>query len=99
MKIEQRHNRNTRRKNIRLYVWPAEDETVIEQLFNRRERPHAVWRKTVLQKVLKELDFPADTKVRWSQYAGCSCPCSPGFILSSEGYRDIHVQLEQGDIT
>jgi len=24
-------------------------------------------------------------KLVWSQYAGCSCPCSPGYILKGEG--------------
>lgn len=22
-------------------------------------------------------------KIRWSQYAGCRCPCSPGFIITN----------------
>ena len=44
-----------------------------------------------------QLGIAPDTKVRWSQYAGCSCPCSPGFIV--EGYpqavsrQDIYVTV------
>ena len=31
-------------------------------------------------------------KVRWSQFAGCSCPCSPGFVVDNSSYGyDIHV--------
>ncbi len=34
-------------------------------------------------------------KVSWSQFAGCSCPCSPGFVVNNPDYEfDIHVNYE-----
>src|SRR5690606_25287019 len=36
---------------------------------------------TLLPEVFKQLNGEP-LKAHWSQYAGCSCPCSPGFILS-----------------
>ncbi len=59
----------------RLYV-SIKDENMLENLLNRRNRPVAEYKK-LLAPVFKMLD----TKARWSQTAGCSCGCSPGFIL------------------
>lgn len=64
----------------RVYVWATgEAETVLDDLANRTRRPHAAWRKALLP-VLAQCALPT-TNVRWSQYAGCTCPCSPGFVL------------------
>ena len=71
------------RAATRVYVWP-EGESIMENLENRRQRPYTTYRKEVLPYVLDQLGLPRDTKVRWSQHAGCSmCPCSPGFIIDS----------------
>jgi len=43
---------------------------------------------------LEAMGLPADTKVRWSQYAGCSCPCSPGFVVDGHSRHDVHVTVE-----
>lgn len=55
------------------------NETVAENLMNRRNRPIAEYRKIALQVLTNlEMDF---TKIDWSQYAGCTCACSPGFVI------------------
>lgn len=59
-------------------------ETVLDNLMNRKGRPYNALRREAMPEVLKQMGLPADTKVRWSQYAGCSCPCSPGFIVEDE---------------
>lgn len=70
----------------RLFVGP-EDWDVIENLWNRESRPIAIYRMA-LPAIYKRLGIPQGTAARWSQKAGCSCPCSPGFILDfhGEGY-------------
>jgi len=98
MQIEIRKRTTTNRKafnkTARVYIWPNEKETVVEQMVNRRCRPHQQWRRDVMPKVIQELKLPFDTKYRWSQFAGCSCPCSPGFILDRcVDASDIHVHL------
>ena len=35
-------------------------------------------------------------KVRWDQYAGCSCPCSPGFVVT-RGYTGKDLSVSVGD--
>jgi hypothetical protein len=94
---------NDRKRGSRIYIFPK-GESVWNQLFNRHARPHLVWRKRVMPVVLKRLGLPADTKFRWSTRAGCSCPCSPGFIMHSvvqynkdsqyAAYCDIYVTVE-----
>lgn len=83
-----------RPKQPRVY-YSHTDETVWDNLANRRCRPVTIYRKH-LPEVLKFLGLPADTKYRWSQYAGCSCGCSPAFILQTGSYNrdDIYVRIE-----
>ena len=84
-------------KAPRIYIW-IKGETILQNLANRRSRPHRMYRERVLPTVFAKLGWDAKTKVRWSQYAGCSCPCSPGFVVT--GMRphppmDIHVTVEE----
>lgn len=75
-------------KKPRVYFF--HDESILENLENRRSRPYNEYRKLmpeVLKKANKNPDFadiPENTKAAWSQKAGCSCGCSPGFILQTD---------------
>lgn len=82
----------------RLYVWGGEDFSVLEDLQNRTRRPYNIFKKILrASDISKHIDI---SKLSWSQYAGCSCPCSPGFVLNYQGvegigYRwDAHLYLE-----
>jgi len=70
-------------------IYPSvRGETLWENLARRRTSPIREYRKFI-PAVLKELGLPPETKVRWSQKAGCSmCPCSPGFIVETQGRWD-----------
>lgn len=92
-------------RKVRLYIWP-DNESIIDQLYARHHRPHDQWKK-LIPSILEKLPMPAHmtmylidprTPAKWSQKAGCSCPCSPGFILDCERPFDIHVKLEAADI-
>lgn len=65
----------------RLYV-DVENETVLDNLANRKRRPYNVYKKMIRATALDQI-FDL-TKLSWSQKAGCSCPCSPGFILNKQ---------------
>lgn len=77
----------------RCYVHPS-GETVLENLFvGRRNRPVDLYKNEVVPEVKQALaDFVSEQlnrpvalsefSLRWSQKAGCSCGCSPGFIVS-----------------
>lgn len=63
----------------RMYV-SVTDETIMDNLANRKRRPYNVYKTLIhssgLNKVLNL------SKLSWSQHAGCTCNCSPGFILN-----------------
>ena len=69
----------------RVYVH-VEGETMWDDFGNRTSRPHTLWRGPILA-ALKEAGFPENTRLRWSQKAGCSCPCSPAFFVTSTDPR------------
>lgn len=86
-------------KKPRMYVW-LKDESILDNLENRRRRPHALYR-AFIPKILDALNVPEakreGIRFNWSQRAGCSCPCSPGFVVTgmpSDGtYFDISVTI------
>ena len=78
-----------RSAKARVY-FTVQDETVMENLQRRRSRPIKLFR-ALLPEVYKALG--KDSKARWSQYAGCSCPCSPGFILDDVYGKTIYVTV------
>ena len=72
-------------KAPRLYFW-FEGETVLDHLVNRRSEPYTLIRK-LLPDLFKSIGLDLVKKPQWSQYAGCSCPCSPGFILKDASFN------------
>ena len=76
----------------KLYIWP-EGETILENLYNRHDRPSKLWKKEIIPAVIAKLaqvDPEAYLAVKdeewgWRQKCGCSCPCSPGFVGKKGG--------------
>lgn len=84
MKIVNQEKRERTGKKFaypRVYFFPSK-ETVSEQFINRRARPYDEYRK-LLPLALMATGVPGDVSrdAIWSQKAGCSCGCSPGFII------------------
>ena len=77
---------------VRVYFFPK-DESILDNLLNRRSRPQEEYRK-LLPDVFKELNIRNTGPVRWSQKAGCSCGCSPGFIVGGLRGYDVFVKYE-----
>jgi hypothetical protein len=75
-------------KKPRCYFF-EKNESILAQLSRRHYRPYQEYRK-LLPQVYEKAGFPVDTKARWSKYAGCSCPCSPGFILQHSNKLALH---------
>lgn len=59
----------------RAYIF-VNNESVLDNLVNRRSRPVAAYRS-----VLLDLYPELEGRIRWSRTAGCGCGCSPGFII------------------
>lgn len=83
-----------RPKKSRLYVSVA-DESILDNLNNRLNRPVAIW-KEIARVGLETMGLDPETygRISWSQRAGCSCPCSPGFILSGLARWDIDIKVK-----
>jgi len=90
-KITVREGKEGRKSRIYFFV----KETILENLENRRCRPHTEYLKLVpdVLKSVPILRIPNDIKVKWSQKAGCHCGCSPGFILDNYFGKDIYVDI------
>ena len=81
---------------VRLFVHNPH-ETLIENLNGRWHRPHKQYKEELLPTVFKFLSLPFCTGAHWNQKAGCSCGCSPGFVLDihpvKAGFEAIWVTL------
>ncbi len=87
-----------------MYIFPK-GESLLENIYNRRNRPYQMYKKEVIPLVLgyMEYHYPEiyskfrHTEWRWSKNCGCtSCPCSPGFHGRSIGLPyDIYVNLSE----
>ena len=62
----------------RAYVF-LDEETVAQNFGARFNRPYKVYRPLVL-KALEDLGIEG-AKISWRQKAGCTCGCSPGFVI------------------
>lgn len=85
------------RSTSRISVWgnTKEDYEALEAIEQLRKKSFInVYKADVMPAVLAAMGLPADTKVSWSRTAGCSCGCSPGFIIKhdrSTDARDVFV--------
>lgn len=84
----------------RIYIFVS-GESLLENLNERRSRPYTAYRKEVLPKLFELLGLDVkDFDLGWSQKAGCSCPCSPGFVDKSRRLRhDIFVDISDEAVT
>ena len=73
-------------KSPRMYV-SVPDETLLDNLANRKRRPYNVYKTLIHSSGISSVLNLGD--LRWSQKAGCTCPCSPGFILP---YQSLEIE-------
>jgi hypothetical protein len=86
--------RDERGTKARLYI-SIDGESVLDDFVARFSRPTTIYRR-FLADVLTAVALPADTKAVWSQRAGCSCGCSPAFILDAKPGYDVWATLKGG---
>lgn len=101
------HNHNGRggepkKYKDKIYIHVA-NESILENLIKRTQRPYQFYKKIILPKVFDSIkathphlyDQIRLQKWGWSQSCGCSmCPCSPGFIGDGENNAtDIFVKV------
>jgi hypothetical protein len=81
LELKQRAPGSRRQNNSKIYFF-IEGENVLENLLNRHSRPHQLY-KTLFPRIKAALKLTGDIDAYWSQKAGCSCGCSPGFIVKN----------------
>ncbi len=72
-----------------LHLW-REDKTVLSHLEERwTDKEFNLEIKRQLLPAIKAIFFLDQPLVAlwWSQYAGCTCPCSPGWLIKNAGLR------------
>lgn len=88
---------------VKVFVDPV-DETVMENFLGGRfNRPVYLLKNLVADGIAKAAEDGTyfrgseELKFRWSQKAGCQCPCSPGFVTNLTGYDDVFVSYRLED--
>lgn len=77
----------------KLYI-SIRGESILEHLMNRKYRPYTLYKKEIIPKVFEQLGIdPEKVKPRWRQKCGCTCPCSPGFVLEGHYGKEISVVI------
>lgn len=104
IKVVKEFNRKGEPKKDRnkIFIFPS-GENVMENLQNRTQRPHTIWKKEIIPLVMEEIKttHPEEfntingSEWSWDQKCGCSmCPCSPGFYSKNKiGYITIYVTI------
>jgi len=86
----------------KMYIWPH-GETVMDNLYNRHDRPSKVWKEVIIPAIIEKLksEFPAEVyeavkseEWGWRQKCGCTCPCSPGFVGKKGGQYCISAEVK-----
>lgn len=76
-----------RKRKSRLSVYGKDVESLADNFVNRTRRPYKVYREAA-KPFLEALGLPTKGIV-WNQYAFCSCPCSPAFIMPTAIIRKV----------
>lgn len=64
---------------------------------------YKAWPKLAREQVVPEalrqagMEYALQHPVRWSRKAGCSCGCSPGFVLEGSNGYEVHVDVAADD--
>jgi len=90
-----KENRKRIRTHRSILYFHIEKESILQNLSERHNRPYQEYRK-VIPEILKQLNIDSEkVTYKWSQKAGCSCPCSPGFIVRGlDETSDIFVTIK-----
>ena len=94
-----------KRTTAKVFVFPK-GESIFENLLNRHARPHKLNAEVLakdVESMLRESNLLPEGvpfKMSWSQKAGCSCGCSPGFIVKGtttgvDFYADVEENTAQ----
>ena len=88
--IVQGRNRSAQ---TRIYLWKNK-QSIGDNLLSRGREPVALYRRDLLPAISSQVPEVAGNNWTWSSKAGCSCGCSPGFIVKSTVGFELHVRFD-----
>jgi hypothetical protein len=83
-----RRFKEKKKSSPKIYIF-IENETLMRNLMNRRDRPYKTYKEHIIPDVMDSISKTdpnlferiKDVNWHWDKNCGCSlCPCSPGFI-------------------
>ncbi|MDM7940112.1 MAG: hypothetical protein QUS07_07210 [Methanothrix sp.] len=95
-------DRVSQERGGRIYIFDDLSDNPVADImtgyrYNRPQRWYHLWLSTALKALWEKhpdlSKIPLPTEYRWSQYAGCSCPCSPGFICRDLGKINLWITI------
>lgn len=104
-------NTRDRWKKSRLYLTVNADDTkqkTFDEMFcERYYSPKVGLTRQIKRAFIQELNdkFLAkdahpcqekDISLRWDRFAGCSCPCSPGYVITFNNWVNVPYQISKG---
>jgi len=93
IEIDIRSVKSDRRTKVFVF---EKGETILENLANRRSRPHDVYRDLISKDLMEKEIIISSRDLKWSQKAGCTCGCSPGFIVDGPKGKEVFVTIKGG---
>lgn len=77
--IKVTENNKSRSTCSKMYVFTDTPNALLKNLLGD-EVPWEMWKTSIVPHIVEKLQLEP-TDISWSRKAGCSCGCSPGFIL------------------
>ena len=81
----------------RVYLF-RDKESILENLTARGREPVAMYRRDILPVLVATAPELQGLKFDWSRTAGCSCGCSPGFIVRDSVGFDIFIDYRVEEV-
>jgi len=73
----------------RAYIYANNTSDILQLFSERYKSPSRKTTNAIKKSIINQINVntsltlsESDISLKWSQYAGCSCPCSPGYIVT-----------------
>jgi hypothetical protein len=101
------HRDRWKKSRLYLTVNPDEQKNAIDMFFERYNSPKIGLTLQIKRALIQELNnkflidsskpcSEEDISLRWDKFAGCSCPCSPGYVITFNNCVKVPYQITRG---
>ncbi len=93
MKIQLRVDKAGSERKTRIYIFEEGENTIRDQVGDDLRSAQQIYKIMLEQLLIQEGVIENKNQLRWSSTAGCSCGCSPGFIVNGSYGKEVFVTL------